>query len=55
MGVTRRGFIHTVLFLFFLRILVLENGRIVELGSPESLLQDNKTIFYRMAYEAKLV
>nr|KAG5685762.1 hypothetical protein BaRGS_004408 [Batillaria attramentaria] len=37
------------------KIVVLENGRIVEIDSPEILLQDRNSIFYRMAQQAQLV
>ncbi|XP_070202775.1 multidrug resistance-associated protein 1-like [Littorina saxatilis] len=37
------------------KIIVLENGRIVEMDSPDSLLEDRGTIFYRMVQEAQLM
>ena len=37
------------------RIMVLDKGEIVEFDTPESLLKDNRTIFYSMASSANLV
>ena len=37
------------------RIMVLDKGEIVEFDTPESLLQDKRTIFYSMASSAKIV
>ncbi len=36
------------------RMLVLDNGRIVEFDSPAKLLADSKTVFYSMAKDAGL-
>jgi ATP-binding cassette subfamily C (CFTR/MRP) protein 1 len=37
------------------RILLLEDGRLVEFASPQELMGDSKSQFYQMAKEAKLV
>ena len=37
------------------RIIVLENGRVVEMDAPDNLLKDQATIFHRMAQEAQLI
>lgn len=37
------------------KILVLDNGEIVEFAAPSELLADSSTIFYSMAKDAKLI
>jgi ATP-binding cassette subfamily C (CFTR/MRP) protein 1 len=37
------------------RIIVLENGKIVENGSPQTLLNKSNSIFYSLAKEAKII
>ncbi|ESO93730.1 hypothetical protein LOTGIDRAFT_105097, partial [Lottia gigantea] len=37
------------------KILVLDNGEIIEFDSPQSLIEDNDSVFYSMAKDAKLV
>jgi ATP-binding cassette subfamily C (CFTR/MRP) protein 1 len=37
------------------RIIVLENGKIVENGSPQTLLNKSDSIFYSLAKEAKII
>ncbi len=45
--------LHTVLD--YNTIIVLENGRIVEKGSPLTLLNKSDSMFYSLAKEAKIV
>jgi ATP-binding cassette subfamily C (CFTR/MRP) protein 1 len=46
-------FIHVHSFDF--RVMVLDNGEIVEFESPEKLLRNTESIFYGMAKEAGIV
>ncbi|CAL8085482.1 unnamed protein product [Calicophoron daubneyi] len=37
------------------RVMVLDNGKLVELGSPKELLKNTKSVFYLLAKDARLV
>lgn len=49
--------IHLIIVcsLLLFRVLVLDQGKVVEFDSPEALLQKRTSIFYSMAKDAGLV
>ena len=48
--------IHVLLnTLYFLRIIVLDNGCVMEFDTPEHLLTDHNSIFYELAKTAGVV
>ena len=42
-------------FSLIFRIVVLDNGRIVEYDSPRNLMEDRKSVFFSMAKNSGLV
>ena len=48
-------YIHIYVYIHTYRIVVLDNGCIVEYNTPNKLLGDEKSLFYSMAKDANLV